>query len=180
MNLFDLDTYKEFLVASYRHKCDDSEVMRNKRRLLLLERYDDDYLQSILEGTESFIIKLLEMSENDYPGFFNIQLQNEPTIKMINLDLTGGWMSDTIVLDSENNHYSVNVLEQVFGRFFSIEPSRIEYDEEVDEDDDFCIVSEIPTFSTYIQCSKKSLESVREKFKKIDQKILEKKEKANG
>jgi len=86
----------------------------------------------------------------------------------IDLNLRGGWWSDIIVNDSDNNFYSVELVKEIFGPYFSIEPDKIEFYDEIDEDDDLCIVSKIPNYYLYIQCKKEIIEEVK-KRKKLKQ-----------
>ena len=101
------------------------------------------------------------MSENNYHGFLEFPLEREPKIIYIELNLTGGWMSDTIVSDSESNFYSIGLLRKIFGPFLTIEPCKVELVEEFVDYDDFSILSEIPSYSLYIQCKKEIIESAK-------------------
>lgn len=156
-----LNEYKEYLVNSYKHECDNNEIEKNKRFVLLSKKYTDEFLVDIIIGTYSFANKIITISENDYYGFIRIPLESEPDIKFIELDLTGGWMSDTIVKDSDNNFYSLGLLRKIFGDLFIIEPCKVEISEEFDEGDDISILSEIPSYYLYIQCKKEIIDAVR-------------------
>lgn len=161
MYKINLEEYKCYLVNKYNHECDNNEKQRQKRISLLNNKYKNEYLENIIVGTYNFINKIIEISENNYYGYIEIPLETEPEIIYIDLDLTGGWKSDTIVSDSENNFYSVSLLKKIFGQFFSIEPCKIEFHEEIDEDDDFLILSEIPNYYLYIQCKKEIIDNAR-------------------
>ena len=67
-------------------------------------------------------------------NYINIPLEKEPNIVYIDLNLRGGWWSDIIVSDSDNNFYSVELVKKIFGPHFIIEPDRIEHYEEIDEE----------------------------------------------
>lgn len=157
-----LEEYKTYLIDAYKHECDNIESERLKRTAILEKKYSNEYLESIIEGTYNFINKIIEISQTNYNGYIKIPLEEEPNIKYIDLNLTGGWMSDTIVNDSDNNFYSIGLLKKVFGEFFSIEPCEIEYNEEIEGDEDFLVVSEIPSYYLYIQCKKEIIEEVNE------------------
>jgi len=161
MDRINIEEYKFYLINKYRYECDNNEIQREKRLSLLNKLYKDEYLESIIIGTYNFANKIIEMSENNYNGYIEIPLENEPKIIDIFLNLTGGWMSDTIVSDSENNFYSIGLLKQIFGKFFYIEPNRVEFTEELDEDDDFSILSEIPSYYLYIQCKKEVIDNAK-------------------
>lgn len=161
MEKISLEEYKDYLVNTYMHECDNNEFGRNKRRVLLANCYTDTYLESVISGTYNLVNKIFDLSEDNYPGFIEIPLDYEPDIHYLSLNLTGGWMSDTIVRDSDNNFYSLGILRKVFGPMFIIEPSKVEFYEEIDEDDDFSIVSEIPSWSFYFQCSKEAIDSAK-------------------
>lgn len=156
-----LNEYKEYLVNSYKHECDNNEIEKNKRFVLLSNKYTDEFLVDIIIGTYSFVNKIITISENDYYGYIRIPLESEPDINFIELDLTGGWMSDTIVKDSDNNFYSLGLLRKIFGDLFIVEPCKVEISEEFDEGDDISILSEIPSYYLYIQCKKEIIDKVR-------------------
>lgn len=161
INLYD---YKEYLIKTYKHECDNDEQSVLKRRNILDKKYADEYLEEIIIGTCNLISKIFEKSRDDYFGYISIPLDEAPNITYIDLNLTGGWMSDTIVKDSMDNFYSVDLLKQVFGSFFIIEPCKVEIIEETDENDNLGIVSEIPSYYLYIQCKKEIIDNVRDSF----------------
>lgn len=157
-----LNEYKTYLIDAYKHECDNTENEKLKRTTLLENKYSNEYLESIIKGTYNFVNKLITISQTNYNGYIKIPLEQEPNIKYIDLNLTGGWMSDTVVSDSDNNFYSIGLLKKVFGDFFSIEPCEIEYSEEIEGNEDFLVVSEIPSYYLYIQCKKEIIEEVSE------------------
>ena len=162
MEKIDLDEYKNYLINSYVYECDNTVESRMKRAVLLQKKYPDSYLESVIDGTYDLIDKIFEKADDNYPGFIEIPLEKEPDIELLSLNLTGGWMSDTIVRDSDSNFYSINLLRRFFGPFFGIDTSRVEIYEEIDGDDDFFIMSEIPTYSLYIQCSKEIIDKAKD------------------
>ncbi len=164
MECINLEEYKKYLVNNYRHECDNNEKSINKRISLLNKKYNDEYLESIINGTYTFANKIVEISEKDYYGYIKQPLQIEPDIVYIDLDLTGGYKSDTIVSDSENDFYSIGLLEEIFGNLFIIDPCKIEITEEFEGDDDFLIMSEIPTYYLYIQCKKEIIDNAKKKL----------------
>lgn len=157
-----LEEYKYYLVNKYKHECDNTEMERKKRISILNINYKNEFLENIINGTYDFVNRIIEMSENNYHGYIKLPLECEPNIMGINLNLTGGWMSDTIVRDSLNNFYSVGLLNKIFGSFFAIEPCMIETYEEYDNiDDELSILSEIPSYYLYIQCKKEIIDNVK-------------------
>ena len=161
MEKITLKEYKDYLIDKYVYEMDNLESRRLMRVNLLNSNYNDEYLERVIIGTYNFIDKIIKISENNYYGSITIPLDMEPMIMDINLNVIGGFISDTVVRDSNNNFYSIGLLKKVFGSFFYIEPCRIDFYEEIDEDDDFCIVSEIPTYYLYIQCEKEIIDSVK-------------------
>jgi len=63
-----LEEYKCYLINSYEHECDNNEFERDKRKILLNSKYKNEYLENIIVGTYDFINKIIEISENNYPG----------------------------------------------------------------------------------------------------------------
>ena len=163
MEQINLEQYKKYLVSKYSWECDNTEQERLKRMTLLNHRYTDEYLENIIIGTYNFVNKIIEKYENIYWNSITIPLEKEPNISHIELNLHGGWWSDTIVSDSDNNFYSIGLVEKIFGPHFIIEPNRVEFYEEIDEDDDLCIVSEIPTYYLYIQYPKDIIKEAKTK-----------------
>ena len=141
---------------------------------MLEKTFNEEYLENVLEKTYEFVDKILEMSSDNYKGYIEIPLEYETKIIYINLDLTGGWKSDTLFLDSDGNFYSECLLKKIFGPYFYIDPCKTEFIEEMIEEEDIDILSEIPTYSLYIQCKGEIIDEVREKLtndKKIKEKV---------
>jgi len=161
MEQITLEEYKCYLINKYSYEIDNSELRRLRRMNLLNSNYKDEYLESVIIGTYNFINKIIEIYENNYFGYIKIPLEMEPVITDINLNLVGGFISDTVVSDSDNNFYSIGLLKKVFGSFFYIDPCMIEFYEEIDDEDGLYIVSEIPTYYLYIQCEKRIIDSVK-------------------
>lgn len=167
MNKITLEEYKNYLVNKYVYEYDNNETKRQKRISILNRNYNDEYLEKIIIGTYNFVNKIIEIYENNPNGYIEIPLKREPKITYIDLFLMGGWKSDTIVSDSENNFYSISILKKIFGEFFYIEPCKIEIEEELYEDDEFSILSEIPSYYLYIQFKKESIENAKTKVLRI-------------
>lgn len=164
MKKINLEEYKTYLVTVYNYECDNNKINIEKRKDLLDSKYKNEYLESIINGTYSFVDKIMIMYMNNELEYIKIPLKEEPDISYIYLNLTGGWMSDTVVRDSENNFYSIGLLKKIFGDFFYIEPNKIEITEEWDGDDDFCTLTEIPSSYLYIQCKKEIINDVKKKL----------------
>lgn len=170
MEKISLEEYKKYLINCYKYEFDNNEKQRLKRLEILNKKYNDEFLNNVLDGTHKFIEKIIECSENDYYGYISIPLECEPDITYIDLDLVGGCKSDTIVSDSDNNFYSVDLLKEIFGNFI-INPGRDECAEEIEGDDDFCVMSFIPSYYLYIQCKKEVIDKVKNtKVLKLNQK----------
>ena len=161
--MISVDKYKEELVNTYRYECDNTDEKRKTRRNDLEEHTSDEMLDGIIKGTEAFIKKILSLSEKNYPGFIRIPLEEEPTEKRISLNLVGGASSDRIYLDSDGNYYSMRILLDTFGDGFHIEPCRTDFIDEIDRGE-ITIISEIPSYSLYIQCKKSVIDKVRREF----------------
>lgn len=171
MDKISLEEYKYYLVTKYRYACDNNEVQRQKRASLLNSQYNNEYLDSIIEGTYNLVNKIIKMSESNNYSFIEIALEHEPKIKYIDLNLTGGWWSDIVVSDSDNNFYSIGLLKKIFGPLFGIDPCKVEFTDQWDEDDDFSILSQIPSYSLYIQYQKEIIENLKnEKVLRITKK----------
>lgn len=171
MKIISLDEYKNYLVTKCRYECDNNEVKRQKRMSLLNSKYNNEYLDSIIEGTYNLVNKIIKISENRYYEFIEIPLECEPEIVYIDLNLTGGWWSDIVVSDSDNNFYSIGLLKKIFGPLFGIEPCKVEFTDQWDEEDDFSILSQIPSYSLYIQYQKEIIENLKnEKVLRITKK----------
>ena len=164
MKQITLEEYKDYLINNYRYEYDNTEYQKLKRKNILENKYKNNYLESIILSKYEFVNKILEISTDNYYGYINIPLENEPNIIYIDLDLIGGYMSDIVVKDSDNNFYSVSLLKKIFGQSFLIEPCKIELIEEFVKEDDFEIVSEIPLYYLYVQCKKEIIDNVRKQF----------------
>ena len=167
MDKITLEEYKNYLVNKYVYEYDNNEKKRQKRLSILNRNYNDEYLEKIIIGTYNFVNKIIEIYENNPHEYIEIPLEREPKITYIDLFLMGGWKSDTIVSDSENNFYSIYILKEIFGEFFYIEPCKIEIEEELYEDDEFSILSEIPSYYLYIQLKKENIENAKTKVLRI-------------
>lgn len=164
MNQIDLFEYKELLIRKYRYECDNTDEKILERKDNLETRYEDEYLEEIISCTYCFISKILGMMGEYYAGYIEIPLDYKPVIEHISLNLTGGWISDTIVKDSDNNFYSIGILKKIFGPRFMIEPCKIEFIREFDEEDDCTIMEEIPSYYLYIQCKKEIIDEIKNDF----------------
>ena len=164
MKKIDSEQYKNYLINSYKHECDNNVTSRQKRKELLNSKYNNEYLENIIFGTYNFVDKIITMYKDNKFEYIKIPLKEEPDISYINLNLTGGWMSDTVVSDSENNFYSIGLLKEIFGDYFYIEPNKIEITEEWDGDEDFLTLTEIPSSYLYIQCKKEIINDVKKKL----------------
>jgi len=171
MEKVSLEEYKNYLVNKYRYEYDNNETQRQKRMSLLNCKYNNEYLDSIIEGTYNLVSKIIKMSESNNYSFIEIPLECEPEIVYIDLNLTGGWWSDIVVSDSNNNFYSIGLLKKIFGPLFIIEPCKVEFTDEWNEDDEFSILSQTPSYSLYIQYQKEMIDNLRnEKVLRITKK----------
>lgn len=159
-----MEEYKELLIKTFVHECDNNELMINIRRNILNNKYNDEYLQNIINGTQDFINKIINITSNNYFGYISIPLKSEPYIESIYL--TDGCQVDEIVKDSNNNFYSIRIFKKIFGDAFKIISNKIGLVDDIVEEDGIFIVGFIPLYCLHIQCKKEIIDNVKNEFYK--------------
>ena len=79
----------------------------------------DNYLLKIISDTNSFAKDVLMSDTIDY-GYFIIEVNDDEPL-FINLELHGGWMSDTIYIYSKGRYISKHLIKTIFGKETIIE-----------------------------------------------------------
>lgn len=123
--MFNLEEYKEEVIARYHWKRDNTEEERAKRRSLLAKCYSDAYLESILDNTEKFIFYLLDRMYIENKIFENkiytlVPLEDElatDTLNDLDLNLGGGYPSDTFIYLEKDKLISMSLLKKFFQEF---------------------------------------------------------------
>lgn len=123
--MFDLEEYKEEVIAYYRWERDNTEEERIKRRKMLSIRYSDEYLLNIIQNTEEFIYYLINKMETenkviDDNIYTLIELESDKATyynNTLNLNLTGGWPSDTFFYIEKGKLISMSLLRKFFKCF---------------------------------------------------------------
>lgn len=101
-NMVSLEEYKNYLVNFYSWPMDGAKSFIKKRKEILTNKYSDSYLLRIISDTNSFAKDVLISDTIDY-GYFNTEVNADEPL-FINLELHGGWMSDTIYIDSKGRY----------------------------------------------------------------------------
>lgn len=123
--MFDLEEYKEEIIAYYRWERDNTEEERIRRRKMLSIRYSDEYLLNIIRNTEEFIYYLIDKMEQENKIFENViydylKLEDERATDILNdldLFLGGGWPSDTFFYLEKGKLISMSLLHKFFPNF---------------------------------------------------------------
>ena len=109
--MISLDEYKNYLVNNYNWPMDSSSLLVSKRRDLLREKYSDEFLSRVITDSYSFARSVLN-SDTLNSGYFKIYLF-EDTTTYVNLGLHGGWMFDTLFIDSEGRYVSKYIIKTI-------------------------------------------------------------------
>lgn len=129
--MINLEEYKNALVNTYMYEIDNSDKMREERRIHLKQHYSDEYLSKIIDDTYIVIRKIFDICEN---GYCNINM-NDDTTFYISLNLCGGYFSDRLYIDSDGYFISEYILKNVFGKTLSVEVKDTEYELDMDDSD---------------------------------------------
>lgn len=125
-----LEEYKKYLTSTYIYEYDNTKEKYHERTATLKSKYHDEYLAKIIIDTYK-VIKLLESVSDPY---YNISI-DENTPEYITLNLIGGWHSDTIYKDNDDNLISIYILKRHFGNMLIAETKIIEREFETDDPD---------------------------------------------
>lgn len=153
--MIDLEEYKNVLINVYRYEIDNCETQKIKRKENLNKYYCDEYLNKIISDTYSVIRTIFDKSET---GYCNIDMDDNTT-RYIFLNLSGGWFSDRLYIDSYGNIISEYILKRTFGDMLVVELKEEEYDFETNDPD---IVSFNYTYSLYLQGFPKNMKCIKE------------------
>ncbi len=112
-----LEKYKNYLINYCESICDDTELRRGWRREALEEKYSDEYLQKVVDGSFAFLEDIFssETLSEDYCEFS----LDENTTEVISLNLIGGVFSDTLFTVSDKT-ISKHILKEIFGEKFDL------------------------------------------------------------
>lgn len=127
-----LNEYKNYLANTYSWSIDNSEELALKRRKLLELKYGDEFLSKVIGDSYNFARSVLDDESINY-GYYKSNVLDD-TISYINLGLHGGWMSDTLYVDSEGRQVSAHIIKTIFGRGIMIELRTEEVEREVEDD----------------------------------------------
>lgn len=130
--MISLNEYKNYLVNTYSWSIDSSEELTLKRKEALIQKYGDEFLSKVIADTYDFARSVLD-DENINYGYYRNNIFDDTTI-YINLGLHGGWMSDTLYVDSKGRYVSTYIIKMIFGRNVMIELRDEEIVREVEDD----------------------------------------------
>lgn len=129
--MISLNEYKNYLVNTYSWPIDNSNELALRRRKLLELKYGDEFLSKVINDSYSFAKSVLN-SNTINNGYFRNELSDDTTM-YINLELHGGWMSDTLFVDSEGRYISKYIIKKIFGRSILVELRTEEAEREVED-----------------------------------------------
>lgn len=127
LSIFNLESYKEYLISYTTNEFDNCEERKLMREKLIAKQYDDEYLQNIILSTKEFIDDyLLNYQEN----CFSVDISSEP--KDIFNNITQVNSIDTIIsIETDKGLYLVSkyLLHKFLGNSFNIQvvKEEIEY-----------------------------------------------------
>ncbi len=108
-----LEDYKDYLVNFYRYESDNSLSRRIKRRKMLSLKYDDFFLQKIIDDTYAFVKDIFNSKAIDV-GYCTFLL-NEESTQYISLGLIDDGSADSIFIDNQGRMISTYLLKRIFG-----------------------------------------------------------------
>ncbi len=153
-----LEEYKKYLLNVYRYKIDSTPEKFKKREILLANNYSDDFLSKVISDTYEFTKEIFNCETLQY-GYCDFEI-DEDTSFGIDLMITGGGYSDTLLKDSEDRIISEHILETIFGKSFYINVKCEEIECESEED----ILSFDYHYSLYMQGFPNNLKEIKEKL----------------
>ena len=129
--MISLSEYKNYLISNYKWSIDSSEELILKRKEILLQKYGDDFLSKVITDTYLFARSVID-DENISHGYYKSEVFDDMTT-YINLGLHGGWMSDTLYVDSNGRYISTYIIKTIFGRNVMLELRTEEVEREVED-----------------------------------------------
>ena len=172
-NVISLDEYKNYLVNFYCWPMDNAKSFIKKRKEILTNKYSDNYLLKIISDTNSFAKDVLMSDTIDY-GYFKIEVNDDEHL-FINLELHGGWMSDTIYIDSKGRYISKHLIKTIFGKKTIIELKI--YEVERITDDNICSFDY--RYYIYMQGFSENLNMIKNSILGDNKKLVKKRRKGN-
>lgn len=172
-NAIYLDEYKNYLVNFYCWPMDNTKSFIKKRKEILTNKYSDNYLLKIISDTNSFAKDVLMSDTIDY-GYFKIEVNDDEPL-FINLELHGGWMSDTIYIDSKGRYISKHLIKTIFGKETIIE-LKIDEVERITDDN---ICSFDYRYYIYMQGFSENLNMIRNSILGDNKKLVKKRRKGD-
>ena len=130
--MMSLDEYKNCLINTYSWTIDKSDMLILKRKRVLDKEYGDEFLSKVISDSYDFARSVLDDESINY-GYYKSNVLHDTT-SYINLGLHGGWMSDTLYVDSEGRQVSAHIIKTIFGRGIMIELRTEEVEREVEDD----------------------------------------------
>ena len=172
-NAIYLDEYKNYLVNFYCWPMDNAKSFIKKRKEILTNKYSDNYLLKIISDTNSFAKDVLMSDTIDY-GYFKIEVNDDEHL-FINLELHGGWMSDTIYIDSKGRYISKHLIKTIFGKQTIIE-LKIDEVERITDDN---ICSFDYRYYIYMQGFSENLNMIKNSILGDNKKLVKKRRKGD-
>lgn len=130
--MMSLNEYKNCLINTYSWTIDKSDKLILKRKMVLDKEYGDEFLSKVISDSYDFARSVLDDESINY-GYYKSNVLDDTT-SYINLGLYGGWMSDTLYVDSEGRQVSTHIIKTIFGRGIMIELRTEEVEREVEDD----------------------------------------------
>lgn len=127
LDIFNLDSYKEYLISYYFYDCDHNDIKRLERKRILERNYTDDNLQSIVDNTKEFILNILDNTTDNY-----VSIELAKNEEYIFTNCTGGHHPDILMpIDETDKSFKISkyLLEKFLGREFMVylDEEEIEY-----------------------------------------------------
>lgn len=163
--MISLNEYKNYLVNTYSWSIDKSEVLVLKRKKVLEKKYSDEFLSKIISDSYEFARSVLDDASINY-GYYRNNVFDDTTT-YINLGLHGGWMSDTLYVDSEGRYISTHIIKTIFGRNIMIELRTEEVEREVEDG----LFTFDYNYYIYMQGFKEDLSAIRDSISSSEMKL---------
>ena len=157
--MISLSEYKQHLLSFYTWPIDGNIDEIEKRKKIMNEKYSDEYFEKIISDTNSFIYEVL-LSETIKYDYFKKEIDDDTT-SYIDLNLHGGWPSDTLFVDDTSGIIiSKYLMQQVFGSYLQIDVECDEIEDTSDED----ILSYYYRYYIYMQGFPENIDEIKESF----------------
>ena len=147
--LFTVEGYRNYLINYYRYASDEEKLEQRKKNI---DKFSDEYLQTIIKNTENFSSILLEQMKREN-NIFKETIFASITLSNISIDIkngcSGGFPSDTLVkpiVSGDDSYISEYLLKQSL-KGFNID---IVYDSKEERIDD--IVAIFPANELCVSC----------------------------